>query len=691
MIHRYDFGTPLTTGAVVRELPAETGSLPFFTVEREGERVIFTLDLHEDDLIFGLGEQLKGINKRGNFFRSWNSDEPSHTEDKRSLYASHNLLIFYGPGRCFGVYFDDPGAVAFDLGFDRIDRAVATSENGNLSVYVIQADTPTTICREFRGLIGRSYLPPKWALGYIQSRWGYASSEDARRVVQEHRSRHIPLDNVCMDIDYMEDYKDFTWDKEKIPDLQGICDELRGEHARLIPIIDAGVKQEAGYEVCEEGLDRGYFCRKADGKPFVGAVWPGRSYFPDFLRPDVRAWFGEKYHRLMEAGVEGFWNDMNEPALFYSEEGLEEAYAKADALRGENLGIHNVFDLKNAFVSVGNSMADYRRFYHTLDGQTIRHDKVHNLYGAMMTRAAAEGFRQFDPDKRYLLFSRSSFIGAHRYGGVWQGDNCSWWSHLLLNLRMMPSLNMAGFLYCGADLGGFGDHTSEELVLRWLQLGVFTPLMRNHTSLQTRDQEIYRFSSWERMRDVLTVRYALLPYLYSELVKAVLTDGLMFRPLAFDFPADATALRVEDQVMLGDACMIAPVYEQNARGRHVYLPEDMILVRFRSWSDFDLEPMKKGHQWVDLRLHEFPLFIRRGKAMPMAKAAEYVDAIDDTNLTLLGWLDGDTDLTLYDDDGVTRDVTLEDGLTTIRVTVRDGRASAQADGKRVDASRLIVG
>ena len=691
MMKRYDFGQPIDTGAVVRALPVEQGALPRFAVSREDGKLIFSCELGEDDFIFGLGETVRGINKRGHLYRAWNSDDFSHTEDKNSLYASHNLLLFSGEVGLFGAYFDDPGEIVFDLCYTEMDRVVVTSVNGDLSVYLIEGDSLVDLCRQFRQLTGRSYVPPKWGLGYIQSRWGYATEEDLREVVREHRERHIPLDGMSMDIDYMEAFKDFTWNRESFPDLPGLAADLKEDHIHLVPIIDAGVKQEKGYDVCDEGLEKGYFVKKADGSVFIGAVWPGRSLFPDFLRADARLWFGRQYRKLIDAGIEGFWNDMNEPALFYTPESLEAAYAKAEALRETNLGIYETFALKDAFLNLANNREDYRRFYHEIDGRTVRHDKVHNLYGGMMTRAAAEGFADYAPEKRFLLFSRSSFIGAHRYGGVWQGDNNAWWGHLLMNLKMMPSLNMCGFLYCGADLGGFGCHTTGDLLLRWLQLGVFTPLMRNHAAQGTRDQEAYRFGNWPAMRRVLTVRYALIPYLYSTLMKAALTDGMMFRPLAFDYPTDAVACRTEDQVMLGDEAMIAPVYEQNARGRHVYLPEDMLLVRFRSAEGYDLLPMEQGHHWVDLGLDEFPLFIRRGKLVALAKAAEWVEAVDGTDLTLLGWLDGDAQTTLYDDDGVSTAIDLHAGLTDIVVTVRNGKASALGKGLTLRTEKLVIG
>lgn len=692
MIRRYDFGTPFTTDSTVLTLPVEAGDVPHFATSRTGAAITFTLSLDEGDMIFGLGETVRGINKRGHLYRAWNSDDFSHTENKSSLYASHNLVLFFGEKKRFGVYVDDPGEVIFDLGYTHRNQAVITCPAGDFALYLIEGESMVDLCRQFRQLTGRSYLPPKWALGYIQSRWGYATEEELRTIAREHRSRHIPLDSVSMDIDYMDNFKDFTWNPENFEDMKALATSLKEDNIHLVPIIDAGVKQEEGYDVCDEGIEKGYFCKKEDGSPFVGAVWPGRSYFPDFLRPDVRRWFGGQYRKLLDAGIEGFWNDMNEPAIFYSVEGLEEAFQKADSFRGSNLGINNFFQLKGVFEATSNSPADYRRFYHELDGKKVRHDRVHNLYGMNMTRAAAEGFEAYDPEKRFLLFSRASFVGAHRYGGVWQGDNASWWSHLLMNLKMMPSLNMCGFLFCGADLGGFSSNTTEDLLLRWLELGVFTPLMRNHTAQHTRDQEIYRFDNWEQMRDVLTVRYALLPYLYSEMMQAGLTDGMMFRPLAFDYPDDPTACHTEDQVMLGRDCMIAPVYEQNALGRHVYLPEDMLLVRFRSAQDFDLVPVPAGHCWINLQLNEFPLFIRKGHVVPLSAGGECVAQVDWTHFALLGWLEDDVDVMtdLYNDDGVSTHLALEGHVTPIRISVSEGKPQAEAEGLSLDVTPMLV-
>ncbi len=637
MIRRYTYGQPYDTGATVLSLPTEKDRPPYFDVSCDGDTVRFRLKLFPDDVIYGLGENVRGINKRGHRYEGWNSDVFNHTEERPSLYASHNLLLFSSRSRLFGAYFDDPGKIVFDLGYTKNDEAEIVSENGDLDLYILEGDSLTGIAGTFRKLTGPSYIPPRWAFGYIQSRWGYASEEDVREVVRNHRDRHIPLDGVCMDIDYMVDYKNFTWRPESFPDLKAFNHEMREEHIRLIPIIDAGIRTEEGYEPYDSGKAGDFFCKTENGNDFEAAVWPGLCCFPDFLREDARTWFGDLYRPLLDAGIEGFWNDMNEPALFYSPESLADAFQKVDGLRSRELDLQELWAAKDAFANIANNMDDYRRFYHRIGNRTVRHDKVHNLYGAFMTRAAADGMKRYDPEKQYLLFSRSSFVGAHRYGGVWQGDNFSWWSHLKMALQMLPNLNLCGFLYCGCDLGGFGCNTTEDLLERFLQLGVFTPLMRNHSALGTREQEIYRFSIWPMMRDTLTVRYALLPWLYREFLRAANSDGMFFRPLAFDYPADERAVGTEDQIMLGANAMIAPVVEQNARGRYVYLPEDMLMIRFRSGTDYDLEHLMKGDHWIRFELNEFPLFVKRGSAVQLCPGGEYVAQLDETDIRTVMW------------------------------------------------------
>ncbi|MGN1147027.1 MAG: TIM-barrel domain-containing protein [Lachnospiraceae bacterium] len=663
MIKKYSYGDPFKTDAVVETFPIEKEPLPYFCKDDRGS-LHYTMG--DKDIVYGLGENVRGINKRGWIYESKCSDDPHHEEHKRSLYAAHNFIVVKGK-ETFGFFADTPGKITFDIGYTRLNELTITPDDWNLELYVIEGKDVPDIIRQFRKAIGRSYIPPKWAFGFGQSRWGYRNEKDIRNVVKGYRENGIPLDMVYMDIDYMERFKDFTVDKEAFPDLTALAEELKAQGIRLIPIIDAGVKIEEGYDIYEEGVEKGYFCKEESGENFVAGVWPGRVHFPDFLNEDARHWFGKKYQFLLEQGIEGFWNDMNEPAIFYSEKHLEEVLRQIDAIKGKNLDIQSYFAFTGMIGSLSNNEKDYESFYHEFNGRKVRHDKVHNLYGYNMTRAAGEAFEKLVPDKRILLFSRSSYIGMHRYGGIWTGDNQSWWSHILLNLKMMPSLNMCGFLYTGADLGGFGADTTEDLVLRWLALGIFTPLMRNHAALGTREQEAYQFEHIEIFRNLIGIRYGLLPYLYSEYMKAALRDEMYFRPIAFAYPEDSFAETVEDQLLVGDSIMIAPVYTQNATGRYVYLPEEMKEIRMRSMEEMEENILPAGHHFVEIGLDEIVFFIRPDRIVPISEPASNVEELQEEELRFLSFVKTDAEYELYQDDGNGKDYENPNNIRIIRI------------------------
>ena len=652
MVQKYVFGSPFETEAVTAGPAAVEytgqavcGDIPVDISLENG--FACSCQLADTDIVYGLGEANRGINKRGYRYVSNCTDDPHHTEEKVSLYGAHNFVIISGK-KHVGLFFDYPSTISFDIGYTRQDLLTVCCERADLYLYVITGESARDVARQFRRIIGKSYIAPRYAFGFGQSRWGYKTAADIEGVVEGYRENGIPLDMVYMDIDYMQDYKDFTVNPERFPDFGEFVQKMKAEKIHLIPIIDAGVKIEQGYDIYEEGVEKGYFCKREDGSDFVAAVWPGWTHFPDVLNPEARAWFGGKYQILTDLGIDGFWNDMNEPAVFYSEEGIralnqaidDHVKAFSDAGGAKDL-LNNAsavpYEARAILEKIQNNEEDYRRFYHKVDGKMIRHDLVHNLFGFNMTRAAGEALQKIAPEKKMLLFSRSSYIGMHRYGGIWTGDNQSWWSHILLNLKMMPSLNMCGFLYAGADLGGFGSDTTRDLLLRWLALGVFTPLMRNHTAIGTREQECYRFGQIEDFRHVIGVRYRLIPYLYSEYLKAVENDEMYFRPLGFDYPDDRRAVETEDQLMLGDEVMIAPVYTQNVSGRTVYLPEEMKFVKFMPDGSLHEEILSQGTHYVEVALNEVPLFIRKDRCIPVMDAAQNVDAIDMGTVRYVGY------------------------------------------------------
>ncbi len=644
MVEKYVFGSPFETEAVTAQIPAKAfaGALACGEISVE-KGFCYQCQMSDTDVIYGLGEANRGINKRGYRYVSNCTDDPHHTEDKTSLYGAHNFIVVSGKQHV-GLFFDYPATISFDIGYTQQNLLTVSCERADLYLYVITGESAYDVVKQFRKMIGTSYIAPKYAFGFGQSRWGYKTAEDIERVVRGYRDHQLPIDMVYLDIDYMQDYKDFTVNAERFPAFEQFVQKMKAEKIHLIPIIDAGVKIEKGYEIYEEGLEKGYFCKREDGSAFVAAVWPGWTHFPDVLNPDARAWFGGKYELLTSLGIDGFWNDMNEPAIFYSEEGiraLNQAVSDHVKTFGADAMVDNPdaipFEARGILERIQNNPEDYKRFYHNVNGTMVRHDLVHNLYGYNMTRAAGEALRKIAPDKNMLLFSRSSYIGMHRYGGIWTGDNQSWWSHILLNLKMLPSLNMCGFLYTGADLGGFGADTTSDLLLRWLALGVFTPLMRNHTALGTREQECYQFEQIEDFRHVVGVRYRLIPYLYSVYVKAAERGEMYFRPLGFDFPNDRRAVETEDQLLLGDEAMIAPIYTQNVSGRTVYLPEEMKFVKFMPDGTIYEEILPQGTHYVEVALNEVPLFIRKGKCIPVVETAQSVEAIDLETVKYLGY------------------------------------------------------
>lgn len=627
MIKKYRIGNPIPTGATVTELPIEKGFYERFEVDNQ-KKAVFTR-LSDTAVVYGLGESIRGINKRGWEYVSYCADDPNHEEDKRSLYGAQNFLIVDDKEGKYGVFFDTPGRVTFDIGYTSLDKMIVLFEDFDCDVYVVEAVTKRQIVREFRAIIGKSYIPPKWAFGYGQSRWSYYTETEIEEVIDKYQKAGVPIDSVYMDIDYMERFKDFTIDDEKFPDFENFVKRVRAKGVHLVPIIDAGVKIEEGYEVYEEGVKNNYFCKKEDGTDLVAAVWPGRVHFPDFLKKETREWFGQKYKFLIDKGIDGFWNDMNEPAIFYTEDHLNEVFTEIAKYKTMNLDIGSFFEFKDIVGRLSNHPDDYRRFYHEYNGERINHDKVHNLYGYNMTKAAGEAIEKIAPDKKILLFSRASYIGMHRYGGVWTGDNKSWWSHILLNIQQMPALNMCGFLFCGADTGGFGADCTKDLMLRWLAVSIFTPLFRNHSASGTRRQELYEFGDMTDAKNLIELRYALIPYLYKEYIKAVENNDMFFAPLSFDYEDDENAREIEDQLLVGDSIMIAPVYKQNTTGRSVYLPEKMKLIRFRSYKDFDEEEIEKGFHYVKAALNEVLVFIRPGHSLPICRPAENVEKLDE--------------------------------------------------------------
>ncbi|NMA87522.1 MAG: DUF5110 domain-containing protein [Tissierellia bacterium] len=648
----FQYGNPIETGAVVAEkIKAEFQTN--LDIELINGHSKISIELSSKDIVYGLGGNLGGINKRGRLYESYCTDEPLHIEDRTKLYSAHNFFIISGD-KSIGYFIDFPSRTKYDIGFYHEDKFNIEIFGEDFYIYIIEGDSPKEVANKFLEIIGKSYIPPKWGFGYFQSRWGYRNKEEVLEIYSNFREKDIPLEGIFLDLDYMDNFKDFSISEERFKDFPKFVEKLKADGLYLIPIIDAGVKVEEDYDIYQEGIKGNHFCKDKNGLPYEGVVWPGRVHFPDFLKEETQKWFGSKYKILTDAGIEGFWNDMNEPAIFYEPNVLEEAIEYAVESKDKDLDVFSYFKLKDNFTYLANKDSYYENFYHELNGELISNDRVHNLYGYYMTRSAYIGLREL-LEKRFLLISRASSIGMHRYGGIWTGDNSSWWSHLELNIKMLPSLNLCGFYYIGADTGGFGGNANGEILNRWLQLSVFTPLLRNHSAIGCNNQEPYIFSEeiLNNNRNIIKARYSLIPYIYSEYMKTVNNYELLFRPLAFDYN-DELSKEVEDQILLGNEIMLSPVYKSNSNGRFVYFPEEMAEVDFLD--EKKLATIRNsGIHYIEYGLEDLKFFLRKNTLLPYVESSKNTKELSINTLEVLAYVDEEADYILYDDDGESYD------------------------------------
>jgi alpha-glucosidase len=579
----------------------------------QGEAVVCSQALPADLAVYGLGEKAFGLNHRGRRLTLWNRDpQGAYHTGTDPLYAGIPWMLCQREGRAYGLLFDNTHRAFFDLGRTDPRSFRYQAEGGELCYYVVAGPSPTEVLARYAALTGHMPLPPRWGLGYHQSRWSYMSEADVRQVADELRARRIPCDAIYLDIDYMDGYRLFTWNASRYPDPRKLTSDLREEGMRTVVIVDPGVKVDQGYSVCADGLANDIFCKLPDGRLYSGPVWPGDCYFPDFSNHIVREWWGGFFQPLVEAGVSGFWNDMNEPAVFPGATFPDEVQHRADI------------------------------------GPTD-HRALHNVYGQLMARATAEGIRCCQPGERLFAISRSGFAGIQRYALSWTGDNESSWEHLRLSIPMILNLGMSGQPFSGPDVGGFSGHCDGELLARWTQVGAFLPFFRNHSALGSHRQEPYALGEpYESVcRRYIELRYRFLPYTYTAFWQAAESGLPVARPLALAFPADRRVASLDDEYLYGDALLVAPVLSPAGVGRGVYLPR-------AGWYDFWTGQLHQGPSDVPAYapLDVLPLYARAGSVIPMGPVMQYSDEFVPERLDL-HLFPGNGTSGLYEDDGHT--------------------------------------
>ncbi len=530
------------------------------------------------------------------------------------LYASFPFLIIHNRRHTYGIFVDNTEFTEFNLtGDDWLEFSAPTDV---LNYYVFPGPTLADVVRQYTDLTGRMPLPALWTLGYQQCRWGYASEGDVRRIASELRKRRIPADGLWMDIDYMDGYRVFTWDKRGFPRPKQMMDDLRRDGFHAVTIVDPGVKVNDGYFMYDEGRTGDHFVKHSDGREYNGSVWPGPSAFPDFHGAATREWWAGHVRRwLADSGPSGLWIDMNEPASR---------------------------DITGSIMDT----------WH--DGGRLPHAAARNTYALQMARATFDGMMTHDPDSRPFILTRAAFSGVQTVAALWGGDNSSQWEHLAASLPMLMNLGLSGMPFVGADIGGFGGDTNGELLARWTQVGAFYPFCRNHAAAGTRSQEPWTFGHEVEAicRKYISVRYQLLPYLYTLFHEASQTGAPIMRPLMWHYPKDPNTFNLNDQFMLGPDLIVAPVLAPGLTARAVYLPKGR-WYRWHSRGAVTAPLQGPTHIAADAPLDELPIFVRAGAVIPMWPLAQHTGAIDRADVTLHIW-SGDGRFDLYEDDGVSR-------------------------------------
>ncbi|RMH57047.1 MAG: alpha-glucosidase [Candidatus Hydrogenedentota bacterium] len=557
------------------------GGIKLFQDERTGQGLVMVLEEGSGRRYYGLGERVGRLNKKGRIWTNWNTDPKRGVRlNTDPLYQSHPFLIGVEEKRAFGLYLDESWETRFDLAASSGGRSKIATCGPTFDLYLIPGPSIKEVVRRFTTLSGKAPLPPLWAFGYHQCRWGYKSEKFVGRVVQQFRKYQIPLESIWLDIDYMRGYRVFSFDERKFPDPKRMIKRMRDQNIRTVVIVDPGVKFDKRWPVFKEGLEKEAFLKKMNGEIYVGKVWPGNTVFPDFSRDDVRKWWGEKHRFYLKNGVAGIWNDMNEPTSFSGPE---------------------------------NSVP-----FDTLHSSGTTHAKLHNLYGYYMNQACFEALKRARPRTRPFILTRSGFSGVQKFAWVWTGDNRSDWKHLSMSIPMLLNLGLSGVPFVGADIGGFGGDCDGELFARWMWLGAFYPFMRNHSSTGTIRQEPWCFGRkiLRIARDAIRFRYRLLPYLYTVAEEACRTGIPVLRPLCLEYPDDEKCAEIEDEFLLGNDLLVAPALKKNQKWRRVYLPEGQ-------WEDFWSGSRYLGQKSirVDTPLESIPLFLRAGAAVPLTEAS----------------------------------------------------------------------
>jgi alpha-glucosidase len=601
-------------------LLADEPSLPMAWT---GQRIHAWKKMPADENYYGLGDKAGPMNRRNRAFTNWNTDEFGWQESTDPLYKTIPFFIGLRNGLAYGLFFDNTYRSVFDFGKESQDYFSFGAEGGELNYYFFSGPEPKKIIEEYTAMTGRSPLPPLWSLGYQQSRYSYYPESRAREIVRTLREKKIPADAIYFDIDYQQGNAPFTINREYFPTFEKMISDFRAQGMHTILITDLHIKKDPnhGYAPYDSGMKNDVFVKNPDGSVFVGTVWPGDSVFPDFTSTRVRDWWGGLYKDFVGMGAAGFWNDMNEPALFL----------RAD----KTMPLDTLHRLD--------------------DGTRLDHRAIHNVYGMQNVRATYDGLRKLQADERPFVLTRAAYSGAQRNAATWTGDNSSTWNHLKMSTPRLLSMGISGFPLIGDDIGGFAGSPTADLLTRWFEVGALNPIYRDHTAKGTADQEPWVHGPEHEAirRKYIELRYVLMPYLYTGIEEASRTGLPLMRPVFLEYPQASDFYGNNRDFLFGRDFFVAPVTTEMVDAEEISLPPG-------EWYDFWTNTKLSSKEKFSLhpRLDEMPLYVRAGAIVPTQPLVQSAEEKPNGPLELRVYLPNSASNsecrgTLYQDDGHT--------------------------------------
>lgn len=544
---------------------------------RIGDGYQWQLSIPKSESCHGLGQRAFPLSLRGRKLQLWNRDAGSYKPGDDPLYLNVPFYLGHRPGLSYGIFWDNPARGSIDLDSDNNGLLTYENESRPAIIYLLAGDNPQQVVQRFAQLTGTMELPPLWTLGYHQTRWSYRDEAHYREIATRMRSERIPCDALHFDIDYMDGFRVFTWDTKKFPKPSKLLYDLNEEGFKAVAIINPGVKVDPAYPVYQQGRDRQLFLKDASGGRLTSKVWADTSEFPDFTKKSTRSWWASQVAAFSQAGFSGLWNDMNEPATFTELKTLPD-------------------DIPHDWEGENNS--------HAGGG--------HSVYGMQMARASREGLAMAYPDQRPFVMSRAGYAGLQRFATTWNGDSLATWGHLRITIPQLLNLSMSGVPFSGSDIGGFRGDPDAELYVRWMQMASMTPFFRTHSARTAKERNPWSYGAptTDLIREAIELRYRLLPYFYTLVQRASADGAPIVRPMFFEHPDKPNYQRIDDQFMLGDNVLVAPILERGAKSREVLLPAG-------DWYRFENNTPTPGERPItDAAGDGLPLYVRGGSVLP---------------------------------------------------------------------------